>query len=129
MTPSAVLSQALLSLVASRCAGGMLRIYTAPRPASPDDVVGSAVLLSEHAIGSPAWSSIVGHTASGAAISADSGANNSGVPAWGRIYRADGGVEGDISVAPAGGSAELVISAASIPAGSKVTIASLAVAL
>jgi hypothetical protein len=118
---------------------GYLRLYTAPRPASANDAVGAATLLSEHQFANPAFGAFANGSATANAISADASADNSGVPVWGRAFRSDGTtVIEDYSAGRNGYAADGVTpdgaavynintGAASIAAGASVTPASMTI--
>jgi hypothetical protein len=78
-----------LQLMADRCNGGYMRLYTGARPASPDDALGAAVLFAQCLLNNPAFGSAQGGLIVANVISAGTVLVD-GSPTFARFFRADG---------------------------------------
>lgn len=102
---------------------GLLRIYDGTQPADADTAVTTQVLLAELTLNSTAFGAAVAGVATANAITQDASANNSGTATWFRVLRSNGTTvlfDGSAGT----GTVNLVLSSASIVAGSPVQITS-----
>jgi hypothetical protein len=70
--------------------GGYLRVYGAPRPASPEVAVGAQTLFAECRFGSPSFGNPTNGAASANPIAPETNVRATGVPVWFRVFMKDG---------------------------------------
>lgn len=70
--------------------GGYLRVYGAPRPASPEIAVGAQVLFAECRFSSPSFGNPTNGAATAKSIAPETNVRATGVPVWFRVFAQDG---------------------------------------
>ena len=116
LTFAAARRTARAHLLAGWLDGGTFKVYTTPRPAAPEDAVGSATLLCTYTFADPAGTVADGMWSADplpdpAVVVAD------GTPVWGRAADRDGVVIGDFEVGTTGSGAFLELTNAALVTG------------
>lgn len=105
---------------------GYLRIYSGPRPATPDTALSGNTLLAELRFGTPAFPASSGGSATANAITQDSAADATGTAAFYRAFKADGTtavIDGTVGTS----GADMIINTTSIVANGIVSCSSFVV--
>jgi hypothetical protein len=106
---------------------GYLRIYTVPRPATADDVTGSATLLAELRMNAAAFATAVNGLLVAAAISPEDSALDTGDAVWYRLLQSNGTsplCDGTVGVAGGAGFDMELVGTITITAGLPVNVTS-----
>lgn len=99
ITLSTAAANAQLDALAELLDGGFIRVYTGPRPPSPDVPVKSQVLLAELRFSRPAFAAAEDGVLKARSIKADPSAANTGEVVWYRGFFKDGKtavIDGDV---------------------------------
>ena len=100
---SIVARNAALDAIAPLCNSGKLRIYTGPKPATPETAA-SGTLLAELTLNATAFAAASAGVSTANAITSDSAADATGTAGWFRIWKSDGTTpicDGDVSTSGA----------------------------
>jgi hypothetical protein len=109
-------ANAQLDIIGRRLDGGYLRVYSGPRPPTPDDPVGAAnILLAECRFASPAFERATNRTLTARAVMTDPSTDAAGRPTFYRCLASDGrSAVADGSVGAA--DADLILNTPDVPA-------------
>lgn len=104
----------------SAATGGLIRIYSAPRPAAGDSVT-AQIMLAELELPKPPIADLADDTLTFAPIP-EALCNASGTAAWARLSNGAGLWVADIDVGETGSGAELEMSSVDLLAGGAITV-------
>jgi hypothetical protein len=102
---------------------GYMRLYSGVQPANADDAITTQTLLAELRFGATAFQSVVNGVLTANPITADSGADNTGVATWFRCLKSDGTtklMDGSVGTS----SSNLILNSVNIQAGANVSVTS-----
>lgn len=100
---------------------GLLRLYTAARPATGGT---ATTLLAQLTFSYPSAPNAASGTLTANAITADSAADATGTAAWGRVVDSTGGFVMDMDVTATGGGGDCQLNSTSITLGQQVSVTS-----
>jgi hypothetical protein len=84
--------------IGSGTPGGVIKLYTASMPATPEVAVSTQTLLATLTFSATAFGPASAGVVTAATITADTNASGSGTAAWARIFDKDGAVIMDVDV-------------------------------
>ena len=125
LTLAALTANAIADVVAARCDGGVIRIYSGAKAATADTAT-AETLLATCTFANPAFSAAAAGVATAHAITQDASADDTGTAAWFRILDSSGNPVFDGTVGVGAGFDCNVVST-SVTAGDPFPIASMAI--
>jgi len=133
---TAALRKLQMDAIIASCASGILRVMSnaGAQPATPEASIGSAVVLAELVMGSPAFTAVAAvasadYVLAATAITPDASANASGTASWFRLWNAAGTTalfDGTVGV---GAGFDLSINAVAIVAATTVSATGMSITM
>jgi len=122
---STVARNAAADAICALADSGLVRIYTATRPANPQTAA-AGTLLATLTLNATAFGAAVAGVATANAITSDSSADDTGTAAWFRVLQSDGTTvlwDGDVTAT--GGGGDITFSTVSFVAAAVIAMTSL----
>lgn len=113
----------------AKCAlanSGLVKIYTASKPANPQTAITSQTLLATLTLNSTAFGAASTGVATANAITSDTSADATGTAAWARVLKSDGTtVLWDCDVTATGGGGDITFATVEFVAGAIIALTSM----